>query len=154
MNSASIAVVGAGLAGIACARRLSDAGLHVRLFESQRSPGGRLAIRWFAVASFDHGAQYLMATDAEFRGVLDAAHAAGAADRWRPDWPRGDEKRDLWVGMPGMNSLPRFLARDFDVEYGTQITRLERDRHGWTLVDDRGAAHADFSAVALALPAP
>jgi len=39
MNSASIAVVGAGLAGIACARRLCAVGLHVRVFEAQRAPG-------------------------------------------------------------------------------------------------------------------
>jgi len=153
-NTASIAVVGAGLAGIACARRLCAAGLHVRVFEAQRAPGGRLATRRFAAASFDHGAQYVTATDAEFRAVLDAAHAAGAAARWRPDWPQGDKKRDLWVGTPGMNSLPRYLARDLDVEYSARITRLERSRSGWILVDDRGAAHTDFSAVALSLPAP
>ncbi len=126
----------------------------MRVFESQRSPGGRLAVRRFAVASFDHGAQYLTATAAEFRGVLDEAQAAGAADRWRPDWLESDNQRDLWVGTPAMSSLPRFLARDLDVEYGARIVRLERGRRGWTLVDDRGAAHADFSAVALALPAP
>jgi len=53
-----------------------------------------------------------------------------------------------------MNSLPRYLARDLDVEYGARIIRLERGRSGWILVDDRGAAHMDFSAVALSLPAP
>lgn len=134
--------------------RLRDMGMHPRVFESQRAPGGRLALRRFAVASFDHGAQYLTATDAEFRGVLETALAAGAADRWRPHWPDAGKSRDLWVGLPGMNSLPRFLAQDLDVEYGARITRLERGRRGWTLVDDRGSAHEDFSAVVLAIPAP
>jgi predicted NAD/FAD-dependent oxidoreductase len=153
-NSVSIAVVGAGLAGIACARRLRDAGLHVRIFESQRSPGGRLATRRFAVASFDHGAQYLTATDAKFRSLLESAQSAGAAVRWRPDWPGGDRGRDLWVGSPAMNSLPRFLARDLEVEYGARILRLERSQGNWALLDDRGSAHTDFSAVVLAIPAP
>jgi len=154
MKSISVAVVGAGLAGIACARRLREAGAQVRVFESQRSPGGRLATRRFAAASFDHGAQYLTATDAKFRGVLESAQYAGAATHWRPTWRDGDRGRELWIGYPAMSSLARFLARDLDVEYGARILRLERDRGGWALMDDRGSAHADFSAVALAVPAP
>lgn len=153
MNSASVAVIGAGLAGLACARRLRDAGVHCRVFESQRAPGGRLATRRFALASFDHGAQYLAATDAAFRSLLESARAAGAASRWRPDWP-GENLRELWVGVPAMSALPRFLARDLDVEYGAHVTRLERSRGAWVLLDDRGSAHADFAAVVLALPAP
>ena len=154
MNSLSVAVVGAGLAGIACALRLGEAGVHARVFESQRAPGGRLATRRFAVASFDHGAQYLTATDNCFLELLDRAAAAGAANRWNPAWPGRDPSDELWIGLPAMNSLPRYLAEDLDVEYGARIVRLEFTRRGWTLLDDRGAAHADFAAVALALPAP
>jgi renalase len=154
MNSITVAVVGAGLAGIACARRLDAAGMHARVFESQRAPGGRLATRRFAVASFDHGAQYLTATDPGFRTLLEDAAVAGAAARWLPEWPGRDPQADLWVGAPAMNSLPRLLAESLDVEYGARILRLERSRRGWTLLDNRGAAHSDFAAVVLALPAP
>ena len=154
MNAASVAVVGAGLAGIACARRLVAAGVAARVFESQRAPGGRLATRRFAVASFDHGAQYLTATDPEFRGLLESGEAAGAAARWTPGWPDRRAPGDLWVGSPTMNALPRYLAEGLDVEYGARIVRIERGRRGWTLLDDRGAAHSDYTAIALALPAP
>jgi renalase len=151
-NSASVAVVGAGLAGIACARALRAAGAQVRVFEARRTPGGRLATRRFAVASFDHGAQYLTASDPAFLSVLTQSAAAGAAERWQPDWPGGPA--GLWVGAPAMNALPRQLAADLDVEYGARILRIERGRRGWTLLDDRGCGHADFTAVAIALPAP
>src|SRR5262245_63774236 len=110
MNSVSVAVLGAGLAGIACARALREAGVHARVFEAQRAPGGRLATRRFAVASFDHGAQYLTAADAEFRALLERAAAAGAAGRWEPEWPQRDARGELWVGVPAMNALPRHLA--------------------------------------------
>ncbi|HIP78813.1 MAG TPA: FAD-binding protein, partial [Kiloniellaceae bacterium] len=40
-----IAVIGAGLAGLLCARRLQDAGLHPVVFEKSRGLGGRLATR-------------------------------------------------------------------------------------------------------------
>jgi hypothetical protein len=153
-NSVSVAVVGAGIAGIACARRLRDAGIHVCLFESQRSPGGRLATRRFAVASFDHGAQYLTAKDTRFRSLLESAQAAGAAGQWRPDWSGAERERELWVGTPAMNSLPRFLAEDLDVEYGARILRLERSQGHWALLDDRGSCHTEYDAVVLAIPAP
>ena len=153
MISASIAVVGAGLAGIACASALRTAGVECRMFEAHRSAGGRLATRRFALASFDHGAQYLTAGEARFRAVLESARRAGVAEPWRPEW-QGETSRDLWVGVPGMSWLPRFLAQHLDIEFGARITRLDRGRRGWTLLDERGAAHTDFSAVALALPAP
>jgi renalase len=154
MNVVSVAVIGAGLAGLACARRLAEAGVHARVFEAQRAPGGRLATRRFATASFDHGAQFLTAVDDGFVRVLEAAEAAGAAGRWQPRWPDRERPGDLWVGVPAMNSLPRFLAQDLDVEYGARIVRIEHGRRGWALLDDRGLAHTDFTAVALALPAP
>jgi predicted NAD/FAD-dependent oxidoreductase len=132
MNAAPVAVVGA----------LREAGRQVRVFESQRAPGGRLATRRFAAASFDHGAQYLTAADPRFRSVIEQASAAGAVARWTPDWPERDRDEVLWVGAPAMSAL------------GTRILRLDRARGGWVLLDDRGLAHADFAAVAVALPAP
>jgi predicted NAD/FAD-dependent oxidoreductase len=154
MNAAPVAVVGAGLAGIACARALTEAGVAVQVFEAQRAPGGRLATRRFAAASFDHGAQYLTADEPDFRRLLERAVKAGAAGGWRPAWPQRDAAAALWVGLPSMAALPRLLAADLDVEYGARILRIARARGGWALLDDRGAAHADFSAVAIALPAP
>lgn len=155
MNSASAAVIGAGLAGIACARRLAGAGFQVRVFEAQRAAGGRLATRRFEAASFDHGAQYLTAIDLGFREIVEDAHGAGAAGLWQPDWPDRDRQGgELWVGTPGMTALPRYLARGLDIEYGARIVRLERGRRGWALLDDRGSAHVDFGAVVLAMPAP
>ena len=125
------------------------------MFESQRAPGGRIATRRFEAAAFDHGAQYFNVREPSFRAAIEGAAAAGAAERWRPRWPGGDQERgELWVGAPGMSALPRFLSQDLDIEFGARIARLERTGACWTLVDDRGTAHADFGFVVLAQPAP
>jgi len=140
MNPPSAAVIGADLSGIACAQRLSAAGWQLRVFESQRAPGGRIATRRFEAASFDHGAQYFSVREPSFHVAIERARLAGMVERWRPCWPRGDQERgELWVGSPGMNALPRFLSKGLDIEYVARITRLERTRKGWMLIDDRGA---------------
>ena len=155
MNQASAAVIGAGLSGIACARRLADAGWQLRVFESQRAPGGRIATRRFEIAAFDYGAQYFSVREPPFRAAIERARMARVAERWRPRWLGGEQERsELWVGSPGMNALPRLLSEGLDIEYGARITGIERGQSGWTLIDDRGTRHPDFGFVVLAMPAP
>ena len=97
-----VAIVGAGLAGLSCAKSLAAYGVRVTLFDKGRRPGGRLATRRVEVAgqvfSFDHGAQYLTARGPGFAAVLDAANAAV--------WPDGERR----VGMPRMSAVSRALA--------------------------------------------
>uniref|UniRef100_UPI0018DF9768 FAD-dependent oxidoreductase n=1 Tax=Neoroseomonas rubea TaxID=2748666 RepID=UPI0018DF9768 len=66
----TIAILGAGLAGLAAARHLAARGVPVRLFDKGRAPGGRLATRRADHAGrrlqFDHGAQYLRAAGPGF----------------------------------------------------------------------------------------
>ena len=52
-----VAVVGAGMAGIACARTLVQAGHRVTLLEAEAAVGGRMATRDTPFGTFDHGAQ-------------------------------------------------------------------------------------------------
>ena len=68
-----IAVVGAGIAGIACARTLMQAGHRVSVFEKSRGTGGRMATRRTEFGSFDHGTQYFTVRDARFAKALETA---------------------------------------------------------------------------------
>ncbi|WP_043118363.1 FAD-dependent oxidoreductase, partial [Pseudacidovorax intermedius] len=70
-----IAIVGAGIAGLAAARTLAQAGLEVAVFEQASTPGGRLAGLDSRTGSFDTGAQYFTVRDARFRQTLDATAA-------------------------------------------------------------------------------
>ena len=65
-----VAVVGAGMAGIACARTLVQAGCQVTLIEKSRGFGGRMSTRRTEFGGFDHGAQYFTARDSRFARVL------------------------------------------------------------------------------------
>ena len=130
-----IAVIGAGLAGLACARTLTDHNLDVVLFDKGRVPGGRLATRRSPPHAFDLGAQYFTARDPRFRRIVDAWLAEGVCAPWagrivaldgvgglaRPTPPL-----ERLVGTPDMNALARHLAADLVVTIGHRIDRLER----------------------------
>lgn len=71
MDSSEVVVVGAGLAGLACARRLSAAGVEVTVLEGADAVGGR--VRTDLVDGFrcDRGFQLINTAYPEVRRVLD-----------------------------------------------------------------------------------
>ncbi len=65
-----IAIVGAGMAAIACARTLVQAGHRVTVFEKSHGAGGRMSTRSSIFGTFDHGTQYFTVRDARFAAAL------------------------------------------------------------------------------------
>jgi len=138
------AIIGAGLAGLACARGLVGAGHAVRVFDKGRGPGGRMATRRIEAAGqrlqFDHGAQYVTARGAPFTAALSGAPMA--------TWP--DSAR--LVAKPGMSALPRYLADGLDVALSAEINCLGGESGAWWLRSDAAEAHGPFRSVVLAIP--
>jgi renalase len=71
-----IIIVGAGMAGLACARRLADTGHAPVVLDKGRGIGGRVATRRVGDLQFDHGAQYVNADGAGFAAPLGALSVA------------------------------------------------------------------------------
>jgi predicted NAD/FAD-dependent oxidoreductase len=162
----SIAVVGAGIAGLACATTLAEAGHGVSLFDKGRRPGGRVATRRADGVSFDHGAQFATARGAGFSRLIDSLVPAGVM----VPWPAARRGADIaWVGSPGMSALPRAMAD----RLAAQRVTLHTGRHVAFLHDGGALRHMPaaevkpgtvtpeggdlserFDAVLLALPAP
>ena len=170
-----IAVVGAGIAGITCARTLTQAGHHVTVFEKSQSASGRMSTRETEFGSFDHGTQYFTVRDARFEKAL--ATASGLVRPWSANTVRIlDElgrvvaaslpaKESHWVATPGMNALVRQwaqpLADDEKLMLGNQVTRIETDKlhpQCWQLQTEgpgaQSSVHSGFDAVVLAIPSP
>lgn len=151
-----IAILGAGLAGLACARALADAGAIVVLFDKGRAAGGRIATRRAEGVACDHGAPVIAAQDSRF---ADSLQAAGAAP-----WPAGGGM----VGVPTMSALPRAFAAGLDLRLSRQVVALRREAAGWVLQhhdaarlrpglpgpQDPPQAEGPFDAVLCTLPAP
>lgn len=169
----SIAIVGAGIAGIACARTLAQAGHHVTVFEKNATAGGRTASRESPFGSFDSGAQYFTVRDERFERAL--ADTGVARQRWSANAVRVlDEYGRVveaalpsteahWVPVPAMDALAQHwlqpLAAAQRVELQTRVTRIERDAldpRRWQLQtagpQDSVHVFSGFDAVLLALP--
>lgn len=150
MSSAPVAIVGAGVAGLACAHALQERGRAVVLFDKGRGPGGRTATRRAGDArgrGWDHGAPAFSAEGAGFRAAVASWEAAGIVAPWEvPD-------EVLWTAVPGMSALCRRLSTGLPMLQGMKVLGLHRGGDGWSVqAEDRHAG--PFSTVVLTSPAP
>ncbi|MEM6586145.1 MAG: FAD-dependent oxidoreductase [Pseudomonadota bacterium] len=150
-----IAIIGAGMAGLACATRLKAEGRDVRVFDKGRGPGGRMAARRAEIdgetVRFDHGAQYFTARDAGFREAVAGWEARGAVARWDTASKTSDDP--AFVGAPGMNGPIKAMAEDLgSVLWSTRIEGLVRKDAIWRLGTTEGDVYT-ADTVLVAIPA-
>ena len=153
-----IAVIGAGIAGLAAARTLADHGFDVTVFDKGRGVGGRMATRRTdSGVRFDHGAQYFSARDERFRRYVESWQQAGVVERWNGriveigDGPiREQDSSDRFVGVPGMNAVCQHIARGVTVHSGVTIDSMQREDR-WQLFE-ADQTMGEFDHVTLAMP--
>lgn len=163
-----LAIIGAGVAGLAAARALRDhPTLSVTIYEQARGPGGRVATRRRGGFAFDHGAQYAKAPTAALERLLAAElPAADLRDIGRPVWvfdgggaiAEGDPAQNAdpkWTYRAGLDELAQLMAAGLDVRYGVRVERLARvGARGYALLDGAGARMGQADAVLITAPAP
>ena len=160
-----MAVIGAGIAGAACAHALAQAGHAVHVFDKARGPGGRLATRRMAwvdrdaqpcMTRLDHGALGMTAHAAPFRAFVDEARQAGWLAEWQPALAPGSLPLDggaaFHVPVPDSPELCRRLLDGVASTWSCTVDNLHWDASGWQ-VEAAGQRHGGpFGAVVLALP--
>jgi predicted NAD/FAD-dependent oxidoreductase len=154
-----IVIVGAGIAGLSCARVLDEAGKPPLVLERSRGVGGRCATRRVEGRPIDHGITFFHGTDPEFLEELRSVTNASVLS----DWPI----RRIGNGAPcqsnvfrrkeprlafaeGVSAYPKHLARRLDVRTGNHIVglRIDNDR---LRVGDAGGSEWKSPTVVLAL---
>ncbi|WP_287880271.1 FAD-dependent oxidoreductase [Acidovorax sp.] len=168
------AIIGAGMAGVACARTLVQAGHQVTIFEKSPRAGGRTTTIDSPFGSFDAGAQYFTVRDPRFAKAIEtvpglcrpwSANAVRVLDAAGRVAAAGLPTREPhWVASPGMNALVTTWAAPLlqagQLITDTRVSSIERDplnNAHWQLRTEGsgGAQHvyAGFDAVLLAQPA-
>jgi len=159
----TVAVIGAGIAGLNCARTLHAADVAVTVFEKSRGLGGRVATRRLeSGVTFDHGAQYFTARDEVFRAQVHQWCAVGTAALWQGRIVSlnqgtctdlaGTENR--YVGVPTMNAIAKSLATGLDVRTNTTVQTIRRSDGKWYIGDAAGTDYGPYDVLVSTAPPP
>lgn len=153
MRTPHVLIVGAGIAGVACARALLDEGIVPRIVDRGRAPGGRMASRTITGRTVDLGAAYFTADPASRFGAVVAGWVERELARpWTdtvavagPDGIESFSTGPVRYGAgAGLRSLVVDLSRGLDIEQGVTVEQV-------------GGGEADgerYDTVVLAMPDP
>ena len=165
-----IAIVGAGLAGLICARQLQEQGNQVIVYEKSGEISGRMGTRQTELGGFDYGAQYFTASSEKFKKAIVTWRKAGWVSAWDGklvSLENGETEsagrsaellKQRYVAMPGMNALGQQLAQGLDIRTEQLVRKIEAHGDQWLLKVESETAPIDasagpFDAVILAIPA-
>ncbi len=153
-------VIGAGLAGLACAGDLRAQGAKLAVFDKARGIGGRCATRRLpGNVRVDHGAQFFTARSDRLKTLVESGLSEGWIAEWYrtiPLWKDG-KIQEREPGHPryacpaGMNELPKRLAVGFDVGLADAVASVERVERGFRATLSSGAT-AEGKKLILNLP--
>ncbi|MFN2221384.1 MAG: NAD(P)/FAD-dependent oxidoreductase [Candidatus Promineifilaceae bacterium] len=156
-------IVGAGLAGLTAAARLSAAGIQAPILEAQHIPGGRLATlvdlsQGPQPAVFDHGAQFFTVREESFAAMVQTWLAKGVVVEWSRGFATADgsyyaDGHPRYRATRGMAALGSYLAQGLDLHLNQAVVSLKAEAGLWRLATATGALWSARSLI-LTPPAP
>lgn len=159
----TVAVIGAGIGGLACARQLQAAGFRVRVFDKGRGVGGRVSVRRTEDGGqFDHGAQYFTVKDPAMACQVEEWVSAKVVMPWEArigslnagQWTAAHSETIRYVGVPNMSAIAKHLAKELKIDLQTQVAQVVRKAGHWQLTDSDGRDLGRYAALVLNAPAP
>lgn len=112
-------IIGAGISGLALAKKLTAQNHKVLVLEKSRSVGGRLATRRDADASYDHGAQFYKIQKNDVSEHDQLWNKAGVSEVWF------SESDTLFKSSPkGMTALAKTLAQNLEIAFNEKLTHF------------------------------
>lgn len=156
LPSPRIETIGSGLAGLMCARILSDQGLNVKCFEKSHRVSGRASTRNVeGVCQFDHGAQYFTIRDPFLKPYVESWCQDHHVAEWKGHIVSIDEFgkfRDVamvqrFVGTPRLESLGIHLSRDLSVALESEVASVVQVSDAYRLISKDDRVLGDFDVV-------
>lgn len=161
----SVAILGAGISGLAAAHVFQDAGFAVTLFEQSGEVGGRAATRQQAGFIYDHGAQYIKEGSAATMALItERFHVPDQINIQKPVWifdnsgriQEGDPRQNAEQRLSyrsGLIALSKRMAEGLTIKLETHILRLQEQSNGWLLSDEQNQSYPGFDFLLCTLPA-
>jgi renalase len=148
-----VAVIGAGMSGLTCARNLRTSGHNVVVFDKGRGVGGRMATRRIHGAIVDHGAQFFTVRSETFAREVAEWTAAGIVFEWCRGFRPPADGYPRYAVRGGMTALAKHMARDIDVRLDTLAFAVRAESSGVAVVLD-DASELEVDAVVSTCPLP
>ncbi len=158
----SVAIIGAGLAGLTCGTALRGLVENVKIFEKSVFPGGRVGRMRAGEFEFNHGAQYFTVNNPLFWNIVSAWQTDGIVrpwDGWIVELQKGhitnsDMATQRFVGVPRMQVVAENLARHCNLVNSVNVSELEPQAEGgWRLFNERGDYQGAYDIVVIATAA-
>lgn len=157
-----VVIIGAGVAGLNCARQLQaqmgNSG-KILVVDKSRGLGGRLATRRLANTHADHGVCYIKAQGDKFRQEIAELVEREILRRWTEEIHRWDGRGEIqapfktsacYVSATGATAIAKYWARDLEVIGDRTITHIQPIDRGWQIEAQDWSVEA--RQVVLALP--
>jgi len=165
-----VAIIGAGVAGLACAQQLHQSGYRVVVVEKSRGVGGRMATRRLETTCADHGVRYLEAQGKFLPPLIEVLLQRGILQAWtddvyqlnstQPEITNESESSQInrYVAPAGMTAVAKFLAKDLEMWLNRRVEAITPTAENtWHLTlnsPDETFQELTAKAVVMAIPAP
>lgn len=168
-DSTDVAIIGAGVSGLAAAWRLSQAGIHSVIFEKSRGLSGRAATRRKHGHHYDHGANFLRLDDPVVNHLIRHELPSDSLAEIPGDVHTFDASGNITPGDPSQNAVPKWTYRDgisslgkkllqasplTEVVRETRITRIESVEGIWRASDQNGNPYGLWKHLLITIPPP
>ncbi|MBE9079517.1 FAD-dependent oxidoreductase [Romeria aff. gracilis LEGE 07310] len=160
-----VIVIGAGLAGLVCARELRAVGYRVCVLDKSRGVGGRMATRRVKGTRVDHGLRYWNPKTPALQPLTEELLAANVLAPWavtafeipQPEQLVEVTAAPVCVAPEGMSAIAKHLAANLEIQFQQRVTALERTDTGWRITYkgiNPAAESVTAKAVVVAIPGP
>ncbi len=162
----SVAIIGAGMSGLAAAHILQDAGRTVTLFEKSRGVGGRTATRKRDGFTYDYGAQYFKGgSELSTEWITHKFSTPDLLDIAKPVWvfdgaghiQEGDPKQNQdakWSYRDGFTSFAKRMAQGLSIQLETRVEHVQQTASGWNVFAHDNRSLGSFDQLLITIPAP
>ncbi|HSG50601.1 MAG TPA: FAD-dependent oxidoreductase [Rheinheimera sp.] len=154
----TIAIIGAGMSGAACANQLMQQKMPVAVFDKGRAPGGRMSSKRTSDGYADLGAQYFTARSESFAAQCQQWQAEQVITCWQPRIAVFDDVLQAsadaikrYIGLPSMQKPVQQLLQSVDVKTQCLVDKVQRADGQWQLYSN-SIWLGNFSRLVLAVP--
>ncbi|MEM7726522.1 MAG: FAD-dependent oxidoreductase [Cyanobacteria bacterium P01_A01_bin.45] len=163
ISMTDIVIIGAGMAGLTCAQKLTKAGYSVKIIEKSRGVGGRVATRRLYDTRADHGACYIKPKGELLQNLVDELFQKGILQVWtdtvyqlraNASKPIPDSPSPRYIAPDGMSAIAKFIAKDLDIHFSQRASKIASTPDSiWQIITESGEEFT-AKALAIAIPAP